>query len=114
MELGGHIQAGRVCSFDYLYEKITTTKNIRIVFEMFARDKYSHSSVGGRKLLLGHLLTLPDNKSVEDVHQPLRLSSKGNMNKRLCPGTIQSVIESSGVLEQRGVPTPSAINKAYW
>ena len=81
---------------------------------MFARDRYSHASVWGRKVLLGHLATLPDNKSVEDVHQPLRLSSKGKMNKKLRCNVIQSVIEYSGVLEQRKVPTPSAVTKEVW
>ena len=150
---------------------------VRVVFELFARDKYSHLSVWGRKVLLGHLKTLPDNKSVEDVHQPLRLSIclrhfgrrpagpgnpgeggrrppsstqvdaasgvrgragdplqemqklyqttrgpcrhgggsvKGNMNKKLRCAAIQTVIEQSGVLEKRGVATPSSIDRAHW
>eukprot|EP00959_Pyramimonas_sp_CCMP1952_P069689 1454738-Pyramimonas_sp.AAC.1 len=47
---------------------------VRVVFDLFARGMCSHMSVWGRKVLLCRLKTLPGNKSVEDVHQPLRLS----------------------------------------
>ncbi len=87
------------------------SKAIRLIFEMFAKDRYSPSSLGGRKLLMGHLVTLPDNKSVEDVHQPLRLDSKANMNRKLRANRIDSIIENSGVLEKRGVRNPAKVDK---
>ena len=48
---------------------------VRIIFEFYARDSYSHTSKAGQRSVMAHLHTLPDNKIVEDIHQPLRLES---------------------------------------
>ena len=43
----------------------------RMVMIAFERDKFHPTSQCGRKLLRGCLETLPDNKSVEDIHLPV-------------------------------------------
>ncbi len=67
-----------------LWDDIVFLKNsvARITFEMFAKDQYSERSRGGRKVLLGCCRTLPDNKIVEDVHQPIRLEARGNPQQK--------------------------------
>ena len=87
---------------------------IRIIFEMFARDQYSPTSTAGLKILMGLLCTLPDNKSVEDIHQPLRLEARANTNKKLSSNHIQEVIIQSGVLEKRGVKHLSKVTKEHF
>ena len=70
------------------------------------------NSIAGRHLLQGHLLTLPDNKIVEDVHQPIRLDSKGNVNRKQRSLRIQDIVAASEVLEKRGVRNAGAVDKA--
>ena len=72
------------------------------------------SSSAGRHLLCGHLLTLPDNKIVEDVHQPIRLHGKGNVNRKQKSLRIQDIIANSRVLEQRGVRNVGAVDKTLF
>ena len=49
---------------------------------------------------------------MEDVHQPLRLNSKGNVNRRMSFRNIQSTVMESGVLDKRGIRHPCKVNKA--
>ena len=72
------------------------------------------SSSAGRDLLCGHLLTLPDNKIVEDIHQPIRLQSLGHVNRKQRAASIQNTIANSGVLEQRDVPDAGAVEKEHF
>jgi len=84
---------------------------VRVVLEYFRRDKYSPRSPLGRHLLMGLTATLPDNKIVEDVHNPLRLASKGNNNDKLASETIQDTINHSNVLEARGINHSTVVTK---
>ena len=78
---------------------------IRMLLEYFKRDQYCPNSEDGRKVLMGLIVRLPDNKIVEDIHAPLRLATKGNSNDRLSATTIQNVINSSDVIQAREIPT---------
>ena len=49
---------------------------VRVIFEFYARDCYAHTSTSGQQSLMAHHWTLPDNKIVEDIHQPLRLDAR--------------------------------------
>jgi len=69
------------------------------------------NSTSGRDLLCGHLLTLPDNKCVEDIHQPIRLHGKGNVNRKQRYIRIQDSIAHSDVLEQRSVENAGTVTK---
>ena len=69
------------------------------------------SSTAGCHLLCGHLLTPPDNKLVEDVHQPIRLHSKGNVNRKQKSSRIQDIVANSSVLETRGVRNAGAVSR---
>ena len=69
------------------------------------------SSSAGRDLLCGHLLTLPDNKIVEDIHQPIRLHSKGNVNRKQRSSRIQDIVSHSDVLQKRGVQCVCTVTK---
>ena len=87
---------------------------VRIIFEFYALDRYDAESTAGRKSLMALLWTLPDNKIVEDIHQPLRLNARGNVNRKLSYRNIQSTIEESRVLETRDIPNPCRITKDIW
>ena len=82
-----------------------------VLLEYFSRDKYSVSSPLGRHLLMGLLVTLPDNKVAEDVHASVRLASNGNSNDELSDVTIQDVISHSRVLETREISHDLAVPK---
>ena len=53
----------------------------------------------------------PDNKLVEDVHQPIRLHSKGNVNRKQKSSRIQDIVANSSVLETRGVRNAGAVSR---
>ena len=53
---------------------------VRIVFEFYARDKYAPTSRSGQNAVMAHLWSAADNKIVEDIHQPLRLNARANVN----------------------------------
>ena len=65
---------------------------VRLLLEYFRRDKYRASSPLGRHLLLGLIALLADNKIAEDIHQGLRLASKGNANDKLSSQVMQDII----------------------
>ena len=87
---------------------------VRVVFEFYARDKYDPMSASGRQTLRGHIVTLADNKIVEDIHQPLRLNARANINRKLSFRNIQKIILASEVLEKRGIAHPSRVDKRAW
>ena len=84
---------------------------IRLTYELFHRDGMSPSSIAGRHLMKGFMITVKDNKSVEDIHHPLRLDSNANNNRKLAAFHIQDIIVNSGVLEQRGIPHRVQVTK---
>ncbi len=88
------------------------TRTLRLLFEFYARDQYRVDSAAGRSLLLGLLWTMPDNKCVENIHNPLRLDSRANSNRRLSSNHVQDVIVNSDVLETRGIRHTPRPNKA--
>ena len=53
---------------------------VRIVYEFYARDRYDPSSRSGSWALRALLQSFADNKLIEDVHQPLRLDARANVN----------------------------------
>jgi hypothetical protein len=83
----------------------------RMVMIAFERDKFGPTSQCGRKLLRGCLETLPDNKSVEDIHLHVKNDSKRNSNRKQRAARIQDKIIHSKILEQRGIPHYAALNK---
>ena len=87
---------------------------VRVIFEFYARDNYAPTSKSGQHSLMGHLWTLADNKIVEDIHQPLRLDARANMNKRMSFSSIQNIINRSNVLKQRGIPHHCQLDKRAW
>ena len=87
---------------------------VRLVFEFYCRDKYDPNSKSGRHALKALLWALPDNKIVEDIHQPLRLNARANVNRRLSFTNIQSSIIESEVLEKRGIAHNCKVNKVTW
>ena len=87
---------------------------VRLVYEFYARDNYSPTSDAGGHFLQGYARTLPDNKSVEDVHQPLRLDSRANSNRKMAHNHIQDVVVHSDVLEKRGVPHRTRVTKSVF
>ena len=84
---------------------------VRLSYELFHRDGMRQSSTAGRHLMKGFMLTVQDNKSVEDIHHPLRLDSNANSNRKLAANHIQEIIVTSGVLEKRGIPHRVKVTK---
>ena len=91
---------------DTLWQDIVLLRSsaVRLIYELFHRDGMIQSSIAGRHLMKGFMLTVKDDKSVEDIHQPLRLDSNANSNRKLAANHIQEIIVTSGVLEKRGIP----------
>ena len=91
---------------DTLWQDIVFLRSsaVRLIYELFHRDGMRPSSTAGRHLMKGFMLTVKDNKSVEDMHHPLRLDSNANSNRKLAANHIQDIIVNSGVLEKRGTP----------
>ncbi len=87
---------------------------VRLVFEFYARDKYAPTSASGQKAIMAHIWCLPDNKIVEDIHQPLRLNARANVNRKLSFRNIQDTILGSGVLEKRGICHSCELSKSVW
>ena len=86
---------------------------VRIVYEFYARDRYDPSSRSGSWALRALLQSFADNKLIEDVHQPLRLDARANVNRRLSPLHIQDVVLESQALECRGIPHPGCVTMEY-
>ena len=87
---------------------------VRLMFEFHALDKYAPSSGLGQGAVMAYHWTLPDNKIVEDIHQPLRLNARANVNRKLSSRNTQDTILESRVLEQRSVPHPCRVDKSTW
>ena len=87
---------------------------VRIVFELYARDKFAPISRAGQSSFVAHLWSVADNKIVEDIHLPLRLNARANVNKRQSSRTIQDVILRSEVLGKRGIPHACQVGKRSW
>ena len=78
-----------------LYEDlkpVLLAPNIRCIYELYHRDRFSASSEDGNHLLSGHLRICQDNKIVEDLHLGVRLKAKRGVNKKLVPNQMQNVI----------------------
>ena len=63
---------------------------------------------------MAHLWSAADNKIVEDIHQPLRLNARANVNKMLSSLSIQDTILRSEVLDTRGIPHACQVDKRIW
>ena len=87
------------------------SRPVRILFEFFKRDRYSPDSPAGQDVLRGFLITMESNKSVEDIHQPIRMAAAANQNKKLSKQTIQDLIVHSGSLEARSVHHGATVTK---
>jgi hypothetical protein len=94
-----------------LLEDLNLSMPQRMVMIAFERDKFHPTSQCGRKLLRGCLETLPDNKSVEDIHLHVKNDSKRNSNRLQRAARIQDKIIHSKILEKRGIPHYAALNK---
>ena len=98
---------------DTLWQDIVFLRSsaVRLIYELFHRDGMRPSSIAGQHLMKGFMLTVKDNKSVEDMHHPLRLDSNANSNRKLAANHIQDIIVNSGVLEKRGIPHRVKVTK---
>ena len=87
---------------------------VRIVCEFYARDRYDPSSRSGSWALRALLQSFADHKLIEDVHQPLRLDARANVNRRLSPLHIQDVVLESDALDGRNIHHSCRATKEYW
>ena len=87
---------------------------VRIVYEFYARDSYNANSLDGSDAVRALLQIFADNKIVEDVHQPLRLDARANVNKKMAHRHIEDVILEAEVLESRGIRNPCRLTKEVW
>lgn len=70
------------------------------------------NEAAGRSLLAGLLITMPDSKFIEDLHQQVKTDALANSNRRQSSLQIQQVITNSMMFEGRGVPHPASLDKA--
>ena len=77
---------------------------VRIIYEFYARDRYNANSLAGSDAVRALLQVFADNKIVEDVHQPLRLIARANVNKKLAVRHIEDIMLKAEVLESRNFP----------
>ena len=61
--------------------------------------------------MCGLLLCMESNKSVEDIHQPIRMDAKANQNSVLSKDHIQELIIHSNSLEARKVHHGARVTK---
>ena len=54
---------------------------------------------------------LPDSKTIEDLHQRLRMKTKDRANEKITPTCCQHVVNTSDVIDSRYVGHPAAINR---
>ena len=89
------------------------TTPLRLLYELYGRDKWSAESVEGRRHLATTLIFPPDNKIVEDLHQHIRdLARLGRSVVSTCPARFKASVES-GVLEGRGISHRRVTESAY-
>ena len=91
-----------------LWDDLLMSRNsvIRVLHMLYERDGFdSESCISGRRLLMGLLQTLPDNKIVEDVHNDLRRNAKSHPNPMLRLAHMQDLVMHSSVFADRQVPT---------
>ena len=87
---------------------LAVSKPMRLIFQLFETGMVTE----GKQLLMTVLKRLPDTKVVEDIHQRLRTAANGNANARLGLREVQSLVESSGVLESRKICHPARLDRA--
>ena len=87
---------------------------IRIVFEFYARDRYRANSWDGSDASRALLQVFADNKIVEDVHQPLRMGGRANVNKKMAHRHIEDLMFEAQVLENRGIRNPCRVTRDVW
>ena len=61
------------------------------------------------ELFSSMLRTVAGSKLIEDVHGRVRMAQKGQSHERLTASNVQSIVNSSGILEGRSLPHPAAI-----
>lgn len=86
---------------------LTISMPMRLVFQLFEAGRTQE----GIRLLTSLLKRLPDTKAIEDVHQRLRTTSNSNPNSHLGLRELQSLVETSGVLEERRVENRACLDK---
>ena len=53
----------------------------------------------------------PDSKTIEDLHQRLRVKNKKKAHEKITPCCAQHIVNSSDVLSSRGLRDPAEINR---
>ena len=62
-------------------------------------------------ILMCIIQKLPDSKTIEDLHQRLRVKTKDRANEKITPTCCQHVVNTSDVIDSRYVGHPAAINR---
>ena len=96
---------------DLIFQSCTA---IRLMYELFQRAKWNPRASLGIKILLGLLKTFADNKIVEDLHGGIRGETRKGASNIIAPYRIQDVVESSSVLEERGINHRAKVTKTHF
>ena len=100
-----------------LWDDLLISRNsvIRVLHMLYERDGFdSENCTSGRRMLMGLLQILPDNKIVEDVHNDLRRNAKSHPNPMLRLAHMQDLVMNSSVFADRKVPHAPALTKEIW
>ena len=96
---------------DLIFQSCTA---IRLMYELFQRAKWNPRASLGIKILLGLLKTFADNKIIEDLHSGIRGETRKGASNIIAPYRIQDVVESSSVLEERGINHRAKVTKTHF
>ena len=99
-----------------LHKHIQTVLTVpsRLLMDAFRQDDFCVNTPGekaARHILNVLLATFADNKIVEDLHGNLRNEARSKVSKKMSFSTMQSVVRSASVLENRSIRHPAKLKK---
>ena len=90
--------------------RICVDSPTRIVMQAYEVCGWSQSD-DANLMLKSMIQKIPDSKIIEDLHQRLRVKTKKRAMEKVTLGCCQHMVNTSKVIESRGVKNPSVINR---
>ena len=95
--------------------RLTFDAVCRLMCHYFETSGYNIEDGNGLALLKLMIGTLPDSKIVEDIHKSVRIhQKKAGSNQRMTKACIQSLVQNTKVIEERGWNHTPAITKEFF
>ena len=92
---------------------LSVSTPMRLIMNTFDVCNFTMSpdTEGAEDLLRCMVEKLPDTKTVEDLHQRVRMKQNSRSNDRMTLGCLQHIVNFSNIIDQRDVLHPAAISK---